>query len=108
MQIEQKVGMVIVDHGSRFAAANDMLVDVADMFKRVSGYAIVEPAHMELAEPSIPQAIAACVRQRNSGHRAPLFFIAGAAQHHRHPAYYSGSCGRASRRNVSCNRTLGG
>ena len=63
MQTEQKAGMVIVDHGSRFAAANDMLEDVARMFKRVSGYAIVEPAHMELAEPTIPQAIAACVRQ---------------------------------------------
>jgi sirohydrochlorin ferrochelatase len=57
------VGLVIVDHGSKKAAANDMLLDVALMFKRVSRCPIVEPAHMELADPSIDQAFDKCVDQ---------------------------------------------
>ncbi len=40
-----------------------MLLDVAAMFKRVSESGIVEPAHMELAEPSIEQAFDKCVQQ---------------------------------------------
>jgi sirohydrochlorin ferrochelatase len=57
------VGLVVVDHGSKKAAANDLLLDVAEMFKRVSQTRIVEPAHMELAEPSIEQAFDRCVEQ---------------------------------------------
>jgi sirohydrochlorin ferrochelatase len=56
-----RVGLVIVDHGSTKSAANDMLLQVAAMFKRVSECGIVEPAHMELAEPSIGQAFDRCV-----------------------------------------------
>ena len=58
-----ELGIVLVDHGSRFKAANDLLDDVVAMFKRVSGNRIVEAAHMELAEPTIAQAFNACVRQ---------------------------------------------
>ncbi len=56
-------GIIIVDHGSRFSAANDMLLEVVAVFKRVSGYKIVQAAHMEIAEPSIARAFAACVHQ---------------------------------------------
>ncbi len=56
-------GIVIVDHGSRFSAANGMLLEVVAVFKRVSGYKIVQAAHMEIAEPSIARAFAACVHQ---------------------------------------------
>ncbi len=59
----ETLGLVIVDHGSKKAAANDMLLDVAAMFKRVSGTSIVEPAHMELADPTIEQAFDKCVQQ---------------------------------------------
>src|SRR5438552_1077183 len=59
----QTVGLIVVDHGSKKPAANDLLLDVAAMFKRVSGTKIVEPAHMELAEPSIEQAFDRCVAQ---------------------------------------------
>ena len=58
-----KTGLVLVDHGSKRQAANDMLFDVVALFKRVSGAPIVEPAHMELAEPTIAQAFDACVKQ---------------------------------------------
>ena len=58
---EDITGIILVDHGSSLKAANDMMFDVAAMYRRVSGTAIVEPAHMELAEPTIPQAFDACV-----------------------------------------------
>ena len=59
----ETLGLVIVDHGSKKAAANDMLLDVAAMFKRISGTPIVEPAHMELADPTIAAAFDKCVLQ---------------------------------------------
>ncbi len=57
------VGLIVVDHGSTKPAANDLLLDMAALFKRLSGTKIVEPAHMELAEPTIDQAFARCVSQ---------------------------------------------
>ena len=57
------LGIILVDHGSRFGAANEMLLEVAALYRRVSGRKIVEPAHMELAAPSIEQAFDACVAQ---------------------------------------------
>ncbi len=62
-EAEQKVGLLLVDHGSRFQEANDMLADVAAMVKRLSGLECVHYAHMELAEPTIEQGFATCVRE---------------------------------------------
>lgn len=62
-RLPDNLGLVLVDHGSRKGAANQLLLDVADLFRRVSGAKIVEPAHMELAEPTIEQAFDACVAQ---------------------------------------------
>jgi sirohydrochlorin ferrochelatase len=58
-------GIIIVDHGSRRAESNAMLERVAQLFgERFSEqYSIVEPAHMELAEPSIASAYARCVER---------------------------------------------
>ena len=56
-----RTGIVIVDHGSRRAESNQMLETFVEMFRRSRRYAIVEPAHMELAEPSIATAFARCV-----------------------------------------------
>jgi len=57
------IGIVLVDHGSKRDEANALLEDVAQLFRGVSGAHIVEIAHMELAEPTIAQAIARCVAQ---------------------------------------------
>ena len=57
------IGIIIVDHGSKRAEANAMLDDVVKMFREVSGAVNVEAAHMELAEPSIDQAMAKCVER---------------------------------------------
>jgi sirohydrochlorin ferrochelatase len=56
-------GIIIVDHGSRREQSNRMLEEVAELFaaRFREKYDIVEPAHMELAEPSIATAYARCV-----------------------------------------------
>jgi sirohydrochlorin ferrochelatase len=56
-------GIIIVDHGSRRAESNQMLERVAQLFgeRFFERFSIVEPAHMELAEPSIATAYARCV-----------------------------------------------
>jgi len=59
--ITPDTAVIIVDHGSRRSEANDMLNEVAALYQRTTGVSIVEPAHMELAEPSIAHAFAACV-----------------------------------------------
>jgi len=56
-------GVILVDHGSRREESNRLLLDVADAYRRVSPWQIVEPAHMELAEPTIAQAFRRCVEQ---------------------------------------------
>ncbi|KQJ98016.1 sirohydrochlorin ferrochelatase, chloroplastic isoform X2 [Brachypodium distachyon] len=56
-------GVIIVDHGSRRQESNLMLNDFVTMFRARTGYRIVEPAHMELAEPTIKEAFGKCVQQ---------------------------------------------
>jgi sirohydrochlorin ferrochelatase len=54
--------LLLVDHGSRRASANENLSHVAPIAReRLGEGAIVEVAHMELAEPTIAQAFDACV-----------------------------------------------
>ncbi|XP_022134499.1 sirohydrochlorin ferrochelatase, chloroplastic [Momordica charantia] len=55
--------VIIVDHGSRRQESNLMLNEFVAMFRDKTGYPIVEPAHMELAEPSIRDSFASCVEQ---------------------------------------------
>ncbi len=57
------LGVILVDHGSRREESNRLLVEVARQFAAYSGLAIVEPAHMELVEPSIAAAFARCVER---------------------------------------------
>jgi len=64
------VGVVIVDHGSRAKASNDMLLEFVDLYRATTGQPIVEPAHMELAEPSIADAV-------GEWHGASFFLHAG-------------------------------
>ena len=56
-----QTGLVIVDHGSRREASNAMLETFVELFRADTPYPIVEPAHMELAEPSIATAVDRCV-----------------------------------------------
>ena len=59
----KSTGIIVVDHGSRVAESNALLERIAKSFQDQSSYKIVEPAHMELAEPSIATAFTRCVEQ---------------------------------------------
>jgi sirohydrochlorin ferrochelatase len=54
-------GIIIVDHGSSRPESNRRHQSFVDEWRGHGGYRIVEPAHMELAEPSIADAFDACV-----------------------------------------------
>lgn len=54
--------ILLIDHGSRREAANNMLECMANMVQQLAGSdVIVRFAHMELAEPSIENGFAQCV-----------------------------------------------
>ena len=54
--------ILLIDHGSKRAEANEMLACMANLVQAMTGPGvIVEHAHMELAEPDIPAGFAACV-----------------------------------------------
>ncbi len=57
----QKVGVVVVDHGSKRAESNEALLAVVENFVQSAPYVTVEPAHMELATPTIATAFDRCV-----------------------------------------------
>ncbi|MGD0541116.1 MAG: CbiX/SirB N-terminal domain-containing protein [Tepidisphaeraceae bacterium] len=78
----RSIGVVIVDHGSRMDASNQMLEEVATLFARrfESKYSIVEPAHMELGEPSIATAFGKCAL-RGAGRVVVVPFFLGPGKH---------------------------
>ena len=55
------IGIVIVDHGSRRQESNRRHETFVAAWRTSRGYSIVEPAHMEIAAPSIGVAFEACV-----------------------------------------------
>lgn len=56
-----EMAVMVVDHGSQREESNRMLPRIVDLFSQSSRFEIVEPAHMELAEPSIATAFNQCV-----------------------------------------------
>ncbi|PNH00191.1 Sirohydrochlorin cobaltochelatase [Tetrabaena socialis] len=77
------VGVVIVDHGSRKKESNEMLVELGRLYGSLTGHDIVEIAHMEIAEPTIEQAVAPYFlsRGRHIQQDIPLL-VAQAAEAH--------------------------
>ncbi len=74
-----KRAIVIVDHGSRQAAANAVVAEIAaEIQARAGERAAVSFAHLEAAEPSLMEAIERCV---SAGAREvtvqPLFLAPG-------------------------------
>ena len=62
MLASMATALLLVDHGSRRAAANDNLEAIAELAReRLGEDAIVRFAHMELAEPTIARAFDECV-----------------------------------------------
>lgn len=72
--------LLIIAHGSRRAASNDEVRALADAVRAQPGhdYAYVETAFLELAEPSIPQGLAALAKKGATEIVAfPYFLAAG-------------------------------
>ncbi|KAJ3686105.1 hypothetical protein LUZ61_015269 [Rhynchospora tenuis] len=90
---EEKDAVLIVDHGSRREESNLMLNDFVKMFEARTSYQIVEPAHMELAEPTIKDAFRKCV-QRGATRVivSPFFLFPGRHWHKDIPALVSEAC----------------
>ena len=76
-------GIIIVDHGSRRTESNDTLMAAARRFAEVSAWDIVEPAHMELAQPDIAAAFEACVR-RGATHVIVFPYFLSPGRHWKH------------------------
>jgi len=74
-QLPPDTGVILVDHGSRRAQANEMLEAIGQRYQEHTGAAIVEVAHMELAEPTIAQAYAKCVARGAKRVVISLFFL---------------------------------
>ena len=53
--------ILLVDHGSRRPDANAQLEEIARLVRERAPGRVVEIAHMELADPTIPDGVAACV-----------------------------------------------
>lgn len=47
---------MVVDHGSRRPESNAALLEVVRLFREATPYRLIEPAHMELAKPTIAEA----------------------------------------------------
>ena len=56
-------GIIIVDHGSRRDESNATLLIATRRFAEHGNFTIVEPAHMELAQPDIATAFGRCVER---------------------------------------------
>lgn len=74
-----QAAILLIAHGSRRQAANDDLHQAARMLQQRCPDEIVECAYLELAEPTIPQGMAACVdRGATQVRMLPYFLSAGA------------------------------
>jgi sirohydrochlorin ferrochelatase len=74
-----KTAILIMAHGSRIAAANDAVREIAAMVRQMVDFEIVEVAFRELHEPNIQSGIDACVA-RGAGRilLMPYFLFMGA------------------------------
>ncbi len=61
--VSESLGIILVDHGSRRHESNAMMLEATACFQQATAFSIVEPAHMELAEPSIATAFGRCVER---------------------------------------------
>jgi len=62
--VSETYAVLLIDHGSRRAEANQLIERVADLVRaQMDDHRIVEVAHMELAEPTIGHGFSRCVEQ---------------------------------------------
>jgi hypothetical protein len=59
-----RVGILLVDHGSRNKASNERLQQLARCYQRnVESHVVVRACHMEIASPSIPEGLEALLKE---------------------------------------------
>ena len=68
--------LIILDHGSREPAANALVMQIVSRVKIRRPDSIVEPAHMELASPSLDEAVSACQNQGAQSIAVLPYFLA--------------------------------
>ena len=68
-------GLIVVDHGSRREESNNALLELVEQYRSRSPFKIVEPAHMELAEPSIAVAVEKCILRGATNLIVQPFFL---------------------------------
>ncbi len=56
-----KLGLIVIDHGSRREESNRQLLDVVRLLEAEGSFQIVEPAHMEIAQPDMQTAMDRCL-----------------------------------------------
>jgi len=71
--------VLLIAHGSRRREANDDLARLAEMLRSRWSRGPVEIAYLELAEPTIPQGLEACLRQGASEIRMSPYFLSEGA-----------------------------
>jgi sirohydrochlorin ferrochelatase len=71
--------VLLIAHGSRVAAANDDLRQLAVLLAARRPELVVERAYLELAEPTIPQGMRRCVERGASEVRMLPFFLSPGA-----------------------------
>ena len=77
-----KIGLVIIDHGSKRKEANDMIHDVVKSVQKQNPDIIVSGAHMELAGPTIEDGINECLEKGAKEIYAQPFMLSEVAKKH--------------------------
>jgi len=78
------IGIIIIDHGSRREESNQYVITVARDFQESEDYKMVEPAHMELAQPDLAAAYDKCVRHGAKYIVVHPYFLAPGRHWHEH------------------------
>ena len=70
--------LVLIAHGSRRQASNREVIDLAGVLKQQAGdhYPLVGAGFLELAKPSIPEAIESCIRSGATYVKVVPYFLA--------------------------------
>ncbi|WP_456413948.1 sirohydrochlorin chelatase [Thiolapillus sp.] len=74
--------LLVVAHGSRRAASNDEVRALCERLQKEAGaeFSLVRAGFLDLAEPSIPEGVAQCVR-RGAGQVVVLPYFLSAGRH---------------------------
>ena len=103
-----KRAVLIVDHGSRLREANELLEAVAAKVRERLPDRIVRTAHLDLAEPGIPEAIDACAALgAQEILLAPWFLSPGAHTARDLPELARQAAGRHPGVRIACAAPLG-